>query len=77
MPVEEIGIGILGAIARFVGWFIMDIIFDVICWGVGWAVLRLFTLGKYPQKDSNPVNVATVGAIVLLTPVIGFTIDAS
>ncbi len=76
MPVEEIGIGILGAIARFIGWLIIEIFLQVICWGIGCGFLKVVSFGKYPSKDSNEGNVIAVGLIILLSPIILFTIYA-
>lgn len=66
VPVEEIGIGIFAAIARFVAWFAIEIFFQAICWGIGWVVLKTITFGKYPNKDSNQEIVCVMGLIVLV-----------
>lgn len=77
MPVEEIGVGILGAIARFIGWLIIEIFLQVICWGIGWVFLKAVSLGQYPSKDSNQEIVIAVGLIIFLIPVIVFAIYAN
>lgn len=77
MPVEEIGVGILGAIARFIGWLIIEIFLQVICWGIGWVFLKAVSLGQYPSKDSNQEIVIALGLIIFLTPVIVFAIYAN
>ena len=77
MPVEEIGVGILGAIARFIGWLIIEIFLQVICWGIGWVFLKAVSLGQYPSKGSNQEIVIAVGLIIFLIPVIVFAIYAS
>jgi len=77
VPVEEIGVGILGAIARFIGWLIIEIFLQVICWGIGWGFLKAVSLGHYPFKDSNQEMVIAVGLIIFLIPVIVFAIYAS
>lgn len=77
MPVEEIGVGVLGAIARFIGWLIIEIFLQIICWGIGWVFLKAVSLGQYPSKDSNQEIVIAVGLIIFLTPVIVFSIYAS
>ena len=77
MPVEEIGVGVLGAIARFIGWLIIEIFLQVICWGIGWVFLKAVSLGQYPSKDSNQEIVIALGLIIFLTPVIVFAIYAN
>lgn len=36
----------LGAVYKF----LKGIIYDLICYSVGWVVLRVFTLGSYPRE---------------------------
>ncbi|MBU3002469.1 hypothetical protein [Paraglaciecola arctica] len=74
VPVEEIGIGIFAAIARFVAWFAIEIFFQAICWGIGWVVLKTITFGKYPNKDSNHEIVCAVGLFLLVTSAVIVTI---
>jgi len=61
VPIEELGIGLLGAIARF----------------IGWVVLKSVTFGKYPIRESSQEIVIAVGVFTLLIPVIAFTIYVS
>lgn len=77
MPVEEVGVGILGAIARFIGWLIIEIFLQVICWGIGWVFLKAVSLGQYSSKGSNQEVVIAVGLIIFLIPVIVFAFYAS
>jgi hypothetical protein len=76
VPVEEIGIGILGAIARFIGWLFIEIFLQVICWCTGCGFLKVVSFGRYPSKDSNQGVVIAVGLIILLSPILVFTIYA-
>lgn len=77
MPVEEVGVGILGAIARFIGWLIIEILLQIICWGIGWVFIKAVSLGQYPSKGSNQEVVIAVGLIIFLIPVIVFAFYAS
>ena len=71
---EELVIGILHITGRVVAWFLLDIFFQVVCWGIGWATLKLVTLGCYPKKDMKEDSVAYVGFCMLLLVIVGFTI---
>lgn len=77
MPVEDIAVGLLGGIARLIAWFIMEIFFQTICWEIGWATLKALTIGSYPKPETKVEHVIVIGFIVLLIPIIGFTIYAS
>ena len=71
---EELVIGILHITGRVIAWFLLDIFFQVVCWGIGWATLKLVTLGRHPKKDMKEDSVAYVGFCMLLMVVVGFTI---
>ena len=43
---EEIGKGI----ARAIGFIVMDILYNFVCYYIGWPIMKTFTLGKYPEK---------------------------
>jgi hypothetical protein len=77
MPVEEITIGLLGLLARAVGWIFVEIIFYVVCFSIGWAEMKILTLGKYPTDTTSKNTPCIIGVCNLLFLLIGFTIYAS
>ncbi len=40
--------GLLGGVLRLLGQFLMDLVFDVVFYAVGFGTLRIVTLGHYP-----------------------------
>ncbi|MBX2846910.1 MAG: hypothetical protein KTR16_01210 [Acidiferrobacterales bacterium] len=40
---------LFGLLFSFIKSFIKDFIFDVVCFSLGWALLRVITLGNYPK----------------------------
>lgn len=71
---EEVVGGMLHFIIRVLAWFLIDIFFQVVCWGIGWATLKIITLGQYPKKHTSEEAVSLVGFVILLLPIIGFTL---
>ncbi|CAH6829084.1 conserved hypothetical protein [Vibrio chagasii] len=58
---------------RFVGAFFRMLfqffIMDIICFGVGWVVSKVFTLGRFPSftpDEKERDRVSNIGAIILL-----------
>ena len=43
---EEIGKGI----ARAIGFIIMDILYNFVCYYIGWPIMKTITFGKFPEK---------------------------
>lgn len=77
MPVEEIAVGVLAGIARLCTWLILEAFLHGICWGIGWATLKTFTLGAYPKAETNIGSVIAVGIAVLLFFLFGLAIYSS
>jgi len=73
MPVEEIAVGLLGALARLFAWFFIEIIFHVVSWGIGWFILKIVTFGKHPKPDANIEKVSAVGFAAFILFIIGLT----
>ncbi len=42
MPIDEIGSGLIGAILRFFGWLLLDVIVEVLIKGFGYLLCRPF-----------------------------------
>ncbi|WP_237881555.1 hypothetical protein [Pseudomonas sp. PGPR40] len=50
---------------------LLEVVFGVICYRVGYWVLRVITLGRFTGKSSYWFAVVcTVGALVILSPII-------
>ena len=77
MPVEEIAVGVLVGIARLCAWLIFEAFLQGICWGIGWATLKAFTLGTYPKAETSIGSVIVVGIVVLLLFLFGLAIYSS
>jgi hypothetical protein len=63
MPVEEV---VAGGLIRLIVWFFSDIIVGTICWGIGWGVLKILTLGSYPKLDTKNSHVIAVGLVAII-----------
>ena len=37
--------------------WVLEYIFDRLCYYTGWTVLRLITIGKYPESEFNPPDI--------------------
>ena len=59
---------------RLVTWFFIDLILNIICYGIGWAVLKALTFGQYPNKKTDENKVLLTGFITLVTVIIGITV---
>lgn len=45
----------------------MSFIFETICFGIGYGVLKVVTLGRYrPKPDTNPFAISFLGVCVLI-----------
>lgn len=56
MPLEIVTEGIVGGIARFFVWVIMEVIFEILIRGLGYLICRLFR-----KNTATPVSSALVG----------------
>ena len=61
---------------RFIGWFFIDVIMHLVCFGIGFVILKVFTLGKYPTKETNEDTVMYIGLGVLILLIISLTVYA-
>ena len=68
-----------GAVFRLLKSLIKDLLYDVVCYSVGWFVLRILTLGRYPSEQlmagigdpESTDSIANITGVVILG-VIGF-----
>ncbi len=47
---NDIPVEIFKRIARYIGFIIMDILYNFVCYYIGWPIMKTITLGKYPEK---------------------------
>ncbi|TRX56831.1 hypothetical protein [Thalassomonas sp. M1454] len=82
---EDVFEGIGKGIGRAIGYILVDVLFNTVCYYIGWPICKLLTFGKYPQ----PVNYdylhtlnrqglwcSFVGFVVVILPVM-FVLDVS
>ena len=67
--------GLIGGILRIIGGLIVEILFEVVCYYIGYPVVKVLTLGKYPKRHESPFRdgetrqsaiVSAVGLAVLV-----------
>ncbi len=69
MAADEIGEAFLRVVFRYVVYFFVEILWELICYYIGFPVVRLVTLGKYPQDQptmAQEIIASTVGFLLLL-----------
>ena len=69
MPIDEIGETFFRVIFRAVVYFVVEILWWVVCFYIGLPVVKLVTLGKYPDDKptvGQEVIISTVGFLILL-----------
>ena len=59
---------------RFIGWFFIDVIMHIVCFGIGYIILKSLTLGKYPTKETKEDTVMYAGLGTLILLIIALTI---
>jgi hypothetical protein len=64
MPAEDV---VAGGILRIIHWLAMEIFINSICWGIGWCILRIFTLGSYPKPTTKNTHIIATGLLGLIT----------
>ena len=78
MPYDEIVEGILRVAGRALMRFFVEVLFETVGYLIGKPVVRLLTLGRYPEPEpsaSQGIIVSTAGLLVLLA--VPFTISWS
>ena len=56
MPADEIGEAVFRVVYRYVVSFIVEILWDLICFYIGFPVVKLVTLGKYPEGTGSTIK---------------------
>ena len=76
MPADEIGEAFFRVVFRYVVSFVADILWNLICFYIGFPVIKLVTLGKYPEGKATmaqEIITSTVGFLILLFGTMWFT----
>ena len=62
MPIEEIAEGVIRVFARFVAETLGHIVFEVICYGLGFVTLKILSFGRYPKAplDSRAETICSL-----------------
>lgn len=58
--------GLVLGVLRLLWWLAWDVCIESVAWSVGWCVLRVVTLGRYPQERLGGVDGADTGTAVLV-----------
>ncbi len=74
MPIDEVAEGLFRIIGRFVAYFIIDVLFEIVFYLIGKVVLRVFTLGKYPPPPVQSHSTGFVQFIGILAFVAAFAV---
>lgn len=60
---------LLSMLVRGLVWFAYEIVFETLCWYIGWPICRVLTFGKFPKEgiadhqDASGVAQAIVSMI--------------
>ena len=65
--VDDLAEGIVHTMARVVGRFIVETIFETVCFFIGKPVVRLVSLGRYPEPEPSDTQQQLTSAAGLLT----------
>lgn len=57
------------AVLRALWWLAMDLLIQTVGWSIGWCVLRVLTLGRYPEERLGGVDEAETGTAFLVEAV--------
>ncbi|WNM58925.1 hypothetical protein [Candidatus Nitrospira allomarina] len=55
MPADEIEEAFLGVVFRHVVFFVGEILWDLVCFYIFISVIKLVTIGKYPEGKSAEI----------------------
>jgi hypothetical protein len=77
--VEIIFEAILSVVGRVIGYILIELIFQVICYLTGYAFLKIVTVGTYPKKfflpgsdEKSDYGVCLVGFLVWALCIVSF-----
>ena len=54
------------AVLRALWWLAWDFCIQTVGWSIGWCVLRMLTLGRYPEERVGGVDGAETGTAILV-----------
>lgn len=69
MPADEIGEALFRVVFRGAIYFVVEILWWLVCYYVGLPIVKIVTLGKYPDEKptvSQEIITSTVGFLLLL-----------
>ena len=58
--------GLVVGVLRVLWWLAWEVCIQTVGWSVGWCVLRIVTLGRYPQERFGGVDDAETGTAILV-----------
>lgn len=76
MPADEIGEALFRVVFRSVIYFVVEILWWMVCFYVGFPMVKIVTLGKYPEEKptlSQEIITSAVGFLCLLFCVMWLT----
>lgn len=69
MALEDVAEVFFKTAGRFLWRFFLELIFEFLCYGIGWATLKVLSLGRFPsgdREDSAETICSVLGLIVLV-----------
>ena len=69
MPADEIGEVFFRVVLRGVVYVVVEVLWNILCYYVGLPVIKLLTLGKYPEEKptlAQEAMTSIVGCLLLL-----------
>mgnify|MGYP006201641485 FL=1 len=58
--------GLVLGVLRFLWWLAWDVCVQTVGWSIGWCVLRVLTLGRYPEERLGGVDEASSGTAIVV-----------
>jgi hypothetical protein len=58
--------GLVVGVLRVLWWLAWEVCIQTVGWSVGWCVLRIVTLGRFPQERFGGVDDAEKGTAILV-----------
>lgn len=72
MPIDDIVEGFLRISGRYLVRFLLEILFEIFCYWIGWAFLKIITLGSYSPgdfEDSSSTVCSLIGLVVFVAAI--------
>ncbi|HEX5804650.1 MAG TPA: hypothetical protein VFY24_16670 [Azospira sp.] len=64
----------LNALFELIAKFLVELLFYTVLYGVGWAMLKMVTLGRYPPPPPQKHNEELVALLPVATLFVGITL---